>query len=305
MAPAQCTLTARHRVQAAVWAIAMLVGNASADEEGHSVDSLRHRKSLLSWNFVSQSGEEGGEEVDDRLVTDRPHFSEASSLVGLGRIQLETGYTYFRDANAGTVVQTHSFPEPLLRAGIFAEWFEFRLGYNYLIERTVQPTAATSRFGGSDDLYLGAKIALAEQAGCLPEVALFPQMRLPTGHPFFTNGEVLPGFNLAYSWKLNRLLELECNTQLNRRIDELQESYTEFIQTANMEYDLAQRLGAFTELIAFVPSSSQVAQNQYYFHAGFVFLPTPNMQFDVHAGVGLNRAADNLAFTGVGWSKRW
>ena len=95
-------------------------------------------KTLFRWTLADVDREEG--EHADRIVTDRPHFSEASNLVGLGRVQLETGYSYFRDANNGTVVQTHSFGEPLLRAGVFAEWFEFRLGYTYLVG--VQPNFA-------------------------------------------------------------------------------------------------------------------------------------------------------------------
>jgi hypothetical protein len=74
-------------------------GIASAAERGTFESALRYRKTLLSWN----TNVEPREDDDNRLVTDRPHISEASSLVGLGRVQLETGYSYFRDANAGTV----------------------------------------------------------------------------------------------------------------------------------------------------------------------------------------------------------
>lgn len=194
------------------------------DDERLFTSSFRMRKTLLAWN-ASQEEDEPEEDDDPRLVTDRPHFSEASSLVGLGRVQLETGYTFFRDADAGTVVSTHSFPEPLLRMGVFADWFELRLGYNYLIEQTSTAAGPSSRVRGSDDMYLGAKLALAEQLGVLPEVAIFPQARIPTGSSAFTARQMLPGFNLAYSWKLNKLLELECNTQLNRRVDDVQHFY--------------------------------------------------------------------------------
>lgn len=260
------------------------------------------RKTLLSW--AGAADEEDGED-DDRLVTDRPHFSEASSLVGLGRVQLETGYTFFRDTDAGTIVSTHSFPEPLLRVGVFAEWFELRLGYNYLIEQTSAPGIGSSRLRGSDDMYLGAKLALAEQQGVLPEIAIFPQTRIPTGGRAFTAGQMLPGFNLAYSWKLNRLLELECNTQLNRRVDDVQHYYAEFIQTANLEYDISKYVGAFTEWFVLAPNGALAAHTQHYFHGGFQFFLRPNVQFDLHAGVGLNRAADNLALTGGGFSVRY
>lgn len=188
--------------------------------------------------------------------------------------------------------------------GLFADWFEFRLGYNYLIETSSLPGGARSRLSGSDDIYVAAKLGLAEQAGIFPELAIFPQMRVPTGSPGFTSSEPLPGFNLAYSWVLNPLIELECNTQLNRRRDDADHFYTEFIQTANIEYDLSEHFGAFTEWMCFVPSGSIDARTQHYFHFGFVAFPTPNIQFDIHAGVGLNDAADNLAFTGVGFSMR-
>lgn len=257
-------------------------------------------KTLFRWSLATEEKDEA--EHEDKIVTDRPHFSEASNLVGLGRVQLETGYSYFRDSNNGTVVQTHSFGEPLLRAGLFAEWFEFRLGYSYLVEQTRVPGGPSTRFSGSDDMYVGAKLALTEQAGLLPEVALFPQARVPTGSSAFTSSQVLPGFNLAYSWVITDWLELECNTQLNRRRDDASHYYTEFIQTANLEYELTDRIGAFTEWIVFVPSGALTAQTQHYFHGGFVYLVTNHIQLDIHSAVGLNRAADNLAFTGAGFS---
>lgn len=247
--------------------------------------------------------EEG--EHEDKIVTDRPHFSEASNLVGLGRVQLETGYSYFRDNDHGTLVQTHSFGEPLLRAGVFAEWFEFRLGYTYLVEQSRVPGGPSTRFSGSDDVYVGAKLALTEQSGWLPEMAIFPQARVPTGSSAFTNSQVLPGFNFAYSWKLNDWLELECNTQLNRRRDDAAHFYTEFIQTVNFEYELTDRIGAFTEWFCFVPSGALTAETQHYFHGGFVYFVNNNIQLDIHSAVGLNRAADDLAFSGVGFSIRY
>lgn len=280
-----------------------LMAAQSAAEDFVSVQKKPEgRKTLLSWNAEPSQNTEQEQEVD-RIVTDRPHFSEASSLVGLGVTQIETGYTFFRDTQNGVTTSTHSFPEPLLRAGIFAEWFEFRLGYNYIAQYNSDP--AIGNLSGSDDLYIGAKLALAEQASIFPEVALFPQMRVPTGSPAITSGQVLPGFNLAYSWVFNELLELECNTQLNKRLDDVGHFYAEFIQTANMEYNLGSKWGGFTEWFCLIPCGSLSALPQHYFHAGLVYFPTPNIQLDIHAGVGLTPASQDLAFTGVGYSMRW
>src|SRR5689334_14418556 len=60
----------------------------------HECLSPRRRgpKTLMHWAGAAPSEHEG---ASDRLITDRPHFAEAASLVGLGRVQIETGYTYF------------------------------------------------------------------------------------------------------------------------------------------------------------------------------------------------------------------
>lgn len=271
---------------------------------GAEVDGKKaSKKTLLRWNSADPVGEE--EDLDDRLVTDRPHFSEASSLVGLGVVQLETGYSVFMDRLSAPNTQTHSFPEPLLRMGVLAEWFEFRLGYNYLIQPTIDPLLGNNTLSGSDDLYVAAKLALTEQAGIFPEAAIFPQMRVPTGSQEFTSRQVLPGFNLAYSWKINKLWELECNTQLNRRLDDADHYYAEFIQTANLEWDLTRWIGAFTEWFCLIPSGSLVALPQHYFHGGFVVYLNKNIQLDIHSAVGLNASSDVLAYTGAGFSIRF
>lgn len=258
---------------------------------------LATAETLFAWN----AEETEDEPKDPRLVTDRPHFSEASSLVGLGVVQLETGYSIFSNRDNGQRTTTHSFPEPLLRMGLFAEWFEFRIASNYLIEQT----SGQRTVSGVDDLYIGAKLAIAKQAGVLPELAIFPQMRLPAGSPGFSSGQVLPGVNIAYSWKLNDFLELECNTQFNNRRDDTLHTYLEAIQTLNLEYDLSNKLGAFTEVIAFLPTGDTVAHQEYYFHTGFQYFVTVNLQLDIHVGMGLNSAAADLAFTGVGLSARF
>jgi hypothetical protein len=243
-------------------------------------------------------------EPGNRIVTDRPHLAEATSTVGLGRIQIENGYTFYSDEESGTRVQTHSFPETLVRLGVFREWFELRLAYDFFSEKTTAAANSTS-ITGADDLYVGAKVALTEQLGLLPEFTVFPQMRLPVGHSNFTSGEVLPGINFAYCWMLTEKLELEANTQVNRRHDDgIEHFYTEIFQTFNFEYDLAERFMLFNEFVLISPSGAITAGCQYYEHAGLHYFIRPNLQLDFHAAVGLNRYADDF-FGGSGLSWRW
>lgn len=176
-------------------------------------------------------------------------------MVGLGRIQIETGYSSYFDEEGGTRAVPHSFPETLVRAGVFREWFEFRFGWNYFGELT-NDNGAKSKAWGSDDIYLGAKVALAEQAGVLPEFTVFPQMRVPTGSSQFTAGEVLPGMNFAYAWMLTDKLELEANTNVNRRHDDVGHYYTEFLQTIHFEYDITEKVMLSNEFILLSPEGA-------------------------------------------------
>ena len=122
-----------------------------------SRNTPRGPKTLGQWRGAPES-EEPAEE-NPRIITDRPNFAEATTTVGLGRVQIENGYTYSRDDEGGTRVQVHSFPETLIRLGVFREWFELRLGYNYFNEKTSN-AGATTKLSGFDDIYLGAKVAM-------------------------------------------------------------------------------------------------------------------------------------------------
>src|SRR5688572_30607175 len=159
------------------------------------------RKTLMQWSYGTSF--EGGPELDEPLVTDRPDFTEASVTVGYGVAQLETGYTYTYDDTATESTRSHSYPETLLRVGTLAEWFELRAAWNYAEERTNEFGVGSDTASGAEDLYLGFKLALTPQECILPETALILQMTVPTGSSEFTADEVLPGFNYLYGWDIN------------------------------------------------------------------------------------------------------
>ena len=69
------------------------------------------------------------------LVADRPDFTEATTTVGLGVFQIEFGYTFGLDRDDGNSVRGHSFGEPLLRAGVLAEWLELRVAASPVSQR--------------------------------------------------------------------------------------------------------------------------------------------------------------------------
>jgi hypothetical protein len=248
---------------------------------------------------------EGGPDLNEPLVTDRPDFTNSSVTVGMGVVQLESGYTFTYNDDEPTTTKEHSYPELLLRVGMFAEWCELRLGWNY-------GNSAESVFGagdldleGAQDLYLGSKICLTPQSGYKPETGIVIESTLPTGAGGFTSGEVLAGVDYVYGWTVNDFFDIGGSTQAHRAIDPNNtDFYVQFAQSITTGYTWTEKFGGYAEWYVLAPAGAVSAQNQHYFNTGITYLITDNIQWDFRAGVGLNDAADDM-FTGSGISFRW
>jgi hypothetical protein len=260
------------------------------------------RITLMQWSYGTSFG--GGAPLDEPLHTDRPDFTEAATTVGLGIRQLEMGYTYAEESQNGERTKSQTYPELLFRYGILAEWLELRIGWSYAKETISNPGSRESN-DGAVDMYLGSKIALTPNEGLLPEMALTPQMRVPTGADAFSADEVLPGVNWLYAWHVTDRIGAGGSTQFNRALDgETEEPYVEFAQSWTVAADLAEHLGSYLEWYAIVPSGAESERTEHYINGGFTFPIGLNLQFDVRAGVGLNEAADNY-FAGTGAAVRF
>ena len=241
----------------------------------------------------------------DEITTDRPDFTEASSTVGKGRQQLETGYTFSRNRNAG-ILSNHAYPELLFRIGLISDAIELRLGQSFVRTTALGIEGDRVVSQGAEDLYLGAKFALSSQRRTRPEVALVLQSTVPTGASDLTAGRMLPGVNLLYGWDLGRgVFSLGGSTQVNAALNDVGPSYAEFAQAVTVGWNFATRVGAYVEAYAFVPqgdAGASVARTRY-LNGGFRFKPNRNVQYDLRVGRGLTAASDDY-FVGVGISVR-
>jgi hypothetical protein len=260
------------------------------------------RKTLMQWSYGTSFG--GGPNLDEPLVTDRPDFTEASSTVGRGVLQIEAGYTYTYDNNAGVSTRTHSFAEPLVRYGFLTDWLELRFAQNY-VEETQRGGGMTSVAKGADDLYLGMKIGLTPQEGWLPEMAVIPQMFVPSGSAAHNAGRVRPGVNWLYGWDVNEFIGMGGSSQFNVALDAgTNDNYLEFAQSFTVVFALTERLGLYTEWFAFFPSGADTDKPRHFFDGGFTYLVNNDLQLDIRAGKGLNDAAEDY-FVGTGFSIRF
>jgi hypothetical protein len=253
---------------------------------------------LMQWNSTAEP-QGGPPSLDEPLASDRPDFTETSCTVGRGVNQLEMGYTYFNNRDGGNESQSHSYPELLLRAGMFADWFELRVGWSYSsgYEAFDVLTRSTS---GAEDLYTGVKLGLTPQQGIWPEMALVPQTTIPLGGAN-SDEAVLPGMNWLYGWDIFEWLSMAGTTQVNMAVDdESQDKFLEFAQSWTFGYTLTESWGAYTEWFAIVPSGAETIQTEHYFDAGLTYRVTNNLQLDVRIGKGVSsNALDYFAGTGI------
>lgn len=234
------------------------------------------------WSGQTKPG--GPPKMDEPLASDRPDFTEASTTVGRGVVQFEMGYTLFGDDDGGTRTRSHSYPELLARIGLLADWLELRIAWNHAtVNEAFDPVTRT--VSGGEDLYLGFKLGLTSQFGIWPEMALVPQMTVPTGHPEFTADKVLPGLNWLYGWDVLEWLSFAGSTQANLAIDDSSDEYLEFAQSFTFGYTLTKKLGAYTEWFMLTPAGAISAQTEHYLDGGFTYRVTNNLQLDIRAGL--------------------
>ncbi|MCE9546458.1 MAG: transporter [Planctomycetia bacterium] len=252
----------------------------------------QQRGTLFQW---PGSDVQGGPKLDAPLVADRPDFTEASVTVGWGVSQVEMGYTYYNDRNAGTTTTRHTYPELLLRQGMIADWFELRLSWQAeqdLIESNVGHQQSITH-----DLTVGCKVGLTPQDHYLPETAFILEADLPTGS---NPNLVLPAFDYLYTWEFNEQVSLSGGTKFAAAVDDdTNNVYTQVDQSFSLGIQWTEKLSTFTEWFALLPAGADTVGPEQYMDGGFKYLINNNLQLDIRAGVGLNRAADNM-FAGAG-----
>jgi hypothetical protein len=286
--------------------------NPDANQKDESEKAVKPAKTLMEWAIPTKGPQDekeknnkeknqNGDEEEKRLDPDRPHLPEAASTVGLGRAVLESGYTFTSKGPA--FLYQHSYPEALLRVGMFADWFELRISQNFINQKNIPGSGQPASINGAQDLTLGVKLGLTEQKEYMPEVALILQTTVPSGSSNVSNDTVLPGVNLDMGWEIikNRF-GMETVTSANGARDDASHTYVNFAQGITAVLDLTTNLQSFGEYDLFVPMgaiSPEATHPQHYIVGGFMYYPNNNVELDIRAGVGLNEhAADFLVGTG-------
>ncbi len=243
------------------------------------------------------------------LTTDRPDFTESTSVVGLRVLQIEAGYTFTEDRENSERWTDHTAPELLLRIGIH-ELVEFRLGwdgYSTTELNTFEPNDngrtrdRQTHIDGSTDLSAGFKVHLIDQDGGIPDFGVIVETTIPIGTREKTSGDVEPEVKWLWAYDLSERWSIAGN--INFAVPRSADG--RFFQAASsvaVGYAVNDWLGAYVEYFGFYPDD-RGSDCAHYANGGLTFGLNPDVQLDIRAGWGLNEQADDF-FAGIGMACR-
>ncbi len=231
------------------------------------------------------------------LITDRPDATEASSTVGKGVLQFETGALYdsFEDNNVKS--ENYTYNTMLIRYGILDN-LELRMGWNFVEGITTENGNKLDNVtSGLSPLLLGVKIDIAEEKGAMPEIALighiFPIFSAARDYrPQYTAID----FRFSLSHTLSKTSSLSYNIGAQWGDDSAEAAG---IYTIAYGYSFTDKFGMYAELYGDLPEDSSA---NHYWDTGFTYLVCNDLQLDTYVGTSITKGQDLLL--GFGFSYR-
>lgn len=235
----------------------------------------------------------------DPLAADRPGLSNAPSVVAPGAIQLEGGFLFERETDGGDPnTNTITVPEALLRVGLLS-FLEIRVSADGFVFE--ERDGEKDRSSGND-LTLGSRVRLFDQKGIRPATALDFNLSLPTGSNAVTSDGVDPSGIFIFEWSLSERLMLDANLGLASVSLGKGSSHRSFeiAPSLSLSASMGERGSVFIEYYSAL--ADQGVDDEHSFDGGFAWLVGDDLQLDISAGAGLNKAApDFFGSAGATW----
>ena len=230
------------------------------------------------------------------IATDRPSFSDASSLVPVGHPQLEIGLTY--TSLSGSHVLTVG--EGLFRYAV-ADRFELRLSNG-----TYQSVTQGGTVSGLVDPSIGFKYRFVDGVytgrNRRPEVTLVAQTTLPGGATVFRVNRSQPTGILAWSYALDSATTVGGNLVASD-LGPTGARFTQYAASLYASRTLTSTTSVFWEVYGLAPEVA-AGPNAGFTDAGVEYLLNQRTQLDFRIGTGFNSSRDGV-WIGAGISYRF
>lgn len=249
---------------------------------------------LLALIAVANAYAQEQKETLGPLVTDRPDATESPSVVPVGFIQVETGTFYESFKENSIKEKTTTFNTTLVRVGLLDN-LELRLGWDFTEQAfEFNGNEIENVLSGFSPLLLGAKVAITQENGWLPEIGLIGHLQLPflaaTDYRPETTGV---DFRFSFAHTLSENSSLSYNLGAEWGGDSPEANY---VYTLAYGYSITDKLGTFVELYGELPEDSRPS---HLWDAGFTYLLSNNVQLDLSGGTSLNNTQDLYISGGI------
>jgi Putative MetA-pathway of phenol degradation len=231
------------------------------------------------------------------FCTDRPTKSSSPCTVDAGHFQYESdGFNWTYNHNGSVTQNTYLFTNPTFKLGL-TNRIDFQINIAPLVEiNTHDKTAHTSTdLTGAGDLFLRTKYNLMGNEGGDLAMTLFPYVKIPTAPPGIGNKAVEEGLIVPIAYSLphgfSLTLDPEVDAFRNANNGDYHPNYQGLV---NIGHSITDTVSGAVELWADNNRDPSGTVAQVSFDAAATWLARPNLQFDVGANVGLNRATPDF-----------
>ena len=227
------------------------------------------------------------------LNTDRPTKSNSPVTVDAGHFQYESDLFNYTHSNAGgATTRLYEAFDPVLKFGL-TNHVDLELqftGYNWLSQTS---GGQTMHADGVGDLVLRAKINLVGNEGGFA-AALIPYVKFPTAHQPIGNNTVDGGVILPISvplpYDFTLLVEPEVDVIRNASNGGHHFNYAQLL---NISHPIGKQVTVYGEIYSAL-GTDKGTPAIYTADAAVAWAVNDNLQLDVGANFGLNKAAPNL-----------
>jgi hypothetical protein len=233
------------------------------------------------------------------ISTNRPSFSDSTSLVPANHLQVETGYTFTKRRRAGTATERHAVPEVLMRFRLL-DRLETQVSWGGYLSQRSEAAGAVTDTEGTSDIGVGIRVPIEEQRGWMPTIALGASVTLGTGDDDFSTGDhAVPVGKVLWSYAFDGGFGLGGNLVFGYPHDG-QQRFDQVAASVYGTYTLNDRASVFGEYFVVAPYANGTGP-AHTVDGGVLYLLSRTVQLDARVGLGLNDHADHV-FAGVGIS---
>lgn len=235
--------------------------------------------------------------AESNRFLDRSYTRQTSTWSDLlvGRTVLQLGYSYTRDELDDFLIETHTYPDMLLRYSV-NDWLELRVGWAGWLDTTMTDELfdVSDQFTDTADPSVGAKFRITNQQGWRPGVQLIASLPLETdGNPFVLNS-FQPTLSGIYGWNLTERLAFAGSSGLIRVDDENEEDFR-FQQGLTLDFLVTKRFGGYLESAMLTTDDDP----EFTLTGGNYWYLSDRIQMEYFVGFGLNEVAPDLQ-AGIG-----